>query len=76
MIRFVFEIVSVFLKWKKRFFEFFVSSVVVVVTGHLPMDGDMAEDHGVAVAGKLSRAWARGRKETKNCKRASGAKSP
>ena len=37
---------------------------VVVVTRPLPSDGGMAEDHGAPEAGKLRRAWTRGRAET------------
>ena len=36
--------------------------VVVVVTRPLPRDGGVAEDHGAPEAGKLRRAWTRGRK--------------
>ena len=36
----------------------------------------MAEDHGAPEAGKLSRAYDRGRRETEKCQRASDAKSP
>ena len=36
----------------------------------------MAENHGVPEARQLPRVWTRGRKETDNCQRASGAKSP
>ena len=43
------------------------SFAVVVVTQPLPRDGGMAEDHGALEAGKLSRAWDRGRRETENC---------
>ena len=50
--------------------------VVVVVTRPLPRDGGMAEDHGAPEAGQLPRAWTRGRRETRNRKRVSGAKSP
>ena len=34
------------------------------------------EDHGALEVGQLSRAWTRGRRETENCQRVSGAKSP
>ena len=36
----------------------------------------MAEDHGAPVAGQLSWAWTRGRRETEIRQRVSGAKSP
>ena len=50
--------------------------VVVVVTEPLPRDGGMAEDHGALEAGRLPRAWTRGRKETESRQRVSGAKNP
>ena len=36
----------------------------------------MAEDHRAPEAGKLPKAWTRGRKESVSRQRASGAKSP
>ena len=36
----------------------------------------MAENHGAPEAGRLSRIWTRGRKETDNHQKAGGAKSP
>ena len=45
--------------------------VVVVVTRPLPRDGDVTEDHGAPEAGKLPRAWIRGRKEIESSQRAS-----
>ena len=50
--------------------------VAVVVTPPLPTDGGMAEDHGAPEAGQLSGVWTRGRKETQNRQRVSGAKRP
>ena len=50
--------------------------VAVVVTRPLLRDDDMAEDHGAPEAGQILRVWTRGRRETKNRQRASGAKSP
>ena len=38
-------------------------------------DGSTAEDHGATEAEQLSRAWARGRKETESRQKASGVKS-
>ena len=35
----------------------------------------MAEDHGGPEAGQLPRAWTRGRRETENRQKASGAES-
>ena len=52
------------------------ADVVVVVVRPLPRDGNMAEDHGAPEAGKLSRAWTRGRRETKSLQKMSCAKSP
>ena len=49
---------------------------LLLVTRPLSRDGGMAEDHGAPEAGQLSRAWTRGRKETKSRQRVSGAKSP
>ena len=49
-----------------------ICSVVVVVTRPLPRDGSMAEDHGAPDAGKLPRAWTRGRRVRKSLQRASG----
>ena len=42
----------------------------------LPTDGGMVEDHGAPEARKLTKAWTRGRKETKSRQRVSGADSP
>ena len=42
--------------------------VVVVVV----RDGDMAKDHVAPQAGRLPRAWTRGRVETKSCQTAIG----
>ena len=36
----------------------------------------MAEKHGAPESGQLPRVWTRGRKETENRQRASGAKRP
>ena len=38
---------------------------VVVAIRPLPRDGGMAEDHGAPEAGQISRAWTRGRRETR-----------
>ena len=48
----------------------------VVDTRPLSKDGGMAKYHGALEAGKLSRAWTRGRRETESRQRANGAKSP
>ena len=45
-----------------------VETVVVVVTRPLPRDGGMAEDHEAPEAGKLTRVWTRGRRETESPK--------
>ena len=49
--------------------------VVVVIVRPLPRNESMAEYHGAPEAGKLSKAWTRGRKETESRQRVSGAKS-
>ena len=48
---------------------------VVVVALPLPTDGGMGKDHRASEAGKLPRAWTRGRRETESRQRVSGAKS-
>ena len=50
--------------------------VVAVVTQLLSKDGGMAEDTCIPEAGKLSRVWIRGHRETKNRQKARGARSP
>ena len=50
--------------------------VPVDVARLLPMDGGMAEHHGVPEAEQLPRAWTIGRRETESYQRESGAKSP
>ena len=52
------------------------SLLYVVVTGPLPRDGGMAEDHGAPEAGQLPRVWTRGRRETESRQRVSAATSP
>ena len=41
----------------------------MLITRPLPRDGSMAKDHGAPEAGKLHRAWARGRKESPKSER-------
>ena len=48
-------------------------SVIVIVTRPLPRDGGMAEELGAPEARKLPMASTRGRRETENRRRASGA---
>ena len=50
--------------------------LLLLFTRPLPRDGGMAEDHGAPEAGQLPRVWTRGRTETENCRRVSGATSP
>ena len=51
------------------------SDMLLLFTRPLSRDGGMVEVHGASEAGKLSRAWTRGRKETENRQRVSSAES-
>ena len=57
-------------------FLFLLLLLLLLVTLPLPRDWGMTEDHGAPEAGKLSRVWTRGRRETESRQRVSGAKSP
>ena len=49
--------------------------LLLLFTRPLPRGGGMAEDHGAPEAGKLHKAWTRGRRETESRQRMSGTKS-